>query len=97
MFVSKAGEAFNANPIFVFDKTVEAAIQVAKEQHDAYEMSQGRKEDGEAILPEGWVEVHSHIRPGLIRYMDINSGKTSYTRPTEASLQKQKDREYERE
>mgnify|MGYP004254194903 CR=1 FL=1 len=46
MFVSKAGEAFNANPIFVFDKTVEAAIQVAKEQHDAYEMSQGRKEDG---------------------------------------------------
>ena len=93
MFVSKAGEAFNANPIFVFDKTVEAAIQVAKEQHDAYEMSQGRKEDGEAILPEGWVEVHSNIRPGLIRYMDINSGKTSYTRPTEASLQKQKDRE----
>merc|ERR1711871_664558 len=41
-------------------------------------------------------EVHSNIRPGLIRYMHLKSGGTSYTRPTEASLQKQKGREYKK-
>ena len=80
VFVSKAGEALNANPIFVYDSTVKIAIALAKEQQLIHKRW-WEKSNNKEPLAEGWTEVESQIRPGHIYYFHVESGRTSYKRP----------------
>ena len=76
VFISKAGEAFNVHPIFVYDKTIESAITIAKEQEARYKEWYTEKM-GKTAMPKGWVEVVS-IASGRIHYLHVESGHTSY-------------------
>merc|ERR1711998_596682 len=83
VFISKAGEAFNVHPIFVYDKTIESAITIAKEQEARYKEWYTEKM-GKTAMPKGWVEVVS-IASGRIHYLHVESGHTSYVRPRDSS------------
>ena len=80
VFIAKAGEAFNANPLFVYDTTIETAIKMAKEQQKIYD-DWVAVTTGKTPMPEGWIEVVSVVHKGRIHYLHVESGRTTYVRP----------------